>query len=79
MVCPAAINLAIVVGHSGCFATIAFSMTDAWLSLVSLADALLPLSLASLGQMLCCRMCYGRSPCGCFVTLGIFASSMADA
>ena len=49
MVCPAAIDLANVVGHSGCFAAIAFSMTDSWPSLVSLADALLPLSLASLG------------------------------
>jgi hypothetical protein len=29
MVCPAAIDLAVVVGHSGCFAVIAFSMTDA--------------------------------------------------
>ena len=33
--------------HSGCFAAISISMADAWPSLVSRADALPPLSLAS--------------------------------
>jgi hypothetical protein len=79
MVCPAAIDLAVVVGHSGCFAVIAFSMTDA-LAVIGLsggcfaaivvglprADALLPIVLWSLPMRMLCRignLCFFHGGC----------------